>query len=131
MRILVAFDDDYRAYADALSKAIEAARPHLNVTTTGLETLQMQAARLDPHLVISSVPNPAAEQEEDDEEEVKLLLLAWVELSLDPHEPSRFCVSGRRWTSLNPSLEELLDVVEETELLVLSSSSQRWSRPAD
>jgi hypothetical protein len=41
MRILVAFDDDYRAYADALSKAIEAARPHLNLTTVGLEVLQM------------------------------------------------------------------------------------------
>jgi hypothetical protein len=125
MRILVAFDDDYRAYADALSKAIGAARSHLNVTLAGLEALQTQVARLDPHLVVSSLPNPAAEQEDDEEE--GNLLLAWVELSVDPHLPSQFCVASRRWESLNPSLEELLDVVDETELLVLSSSSSRRS----
>jgi hypothetical protein len=102
MRILVAFDDDYGAYADALSKAIGVARPHLNVVPVGLEALETQVARLDPHLVISSLPNPAAEQE--DEEEGKLLL-AWVELSVDPHLPSQFCVDNRRWESLNPSLE--------------------------
>jgi len=119
----VAFDDDYRAYADALSHAIRAARPHLNVTTAGLEALQTQVSRLDPHLVISSVPNPAVEQ--NDEEEGKLVP-AWVELSVDPRWPSQFCLSGRRWESLNPSLEKLLDVVDETERLVLiSSSSQR------
>jgi hypothetical protein len=37
MRILVAFEDDYRAYADALAKDISAARPHLDVATVGLE----------------------------------------------------------------------------------------------
>jgi len=117
----VAFDEDYRAYRDALSKAIGAVRPHLNVTTVGLEELQTQVARLDPHLVISNVPNPVAEQ---DEEEGKLVL-AWVELSVDPRRPSQFCLSGRHWESLNPSLEELLDVIDETERLVLSSSIRR------
>jgi hypothetical protein len=117
MRILVAFEDDYRAYADALAKAIRAARPHLDVAMVGLEPLLTEVARLDPHLVICSSPNPAAEQQEEGK-------LAWVELSVDPHRPSRFCVSGRRWESLNPSLEELLGVVEETEQL-LNSSSRR------
>jgi hypothetical protein len=117
MRILVAFEDDYRAYADALAKAIRAARPHLDVSTLGLEPLLTEVARLDPHLIICSSPNPAAEQQEEGK-------LAWVELSVDPHRPSRFCVSGRRWESLNPSLEELLGVVEETEQL-LNSSSRR------
>ena len=119
MRILIAFEDDYCAYADALAQAIRAARPHLDVVATvGLEALQTQTARLDPHLVISSVPNPAAEQE-DDEEEGKLVP-AWVELSLDPCRPSQFCVDNWRWELLNPSLEELLDVIDETERLVLS-----------
>jgi len=118
MRILIAFEDDYCAYADALAKAIRAARPHLDVVATvGLEALQTQTARLDPHLVISSVPNPAAEQE--DEEEGKLIL-AWVELSLDPNLPSQFCIDSWRWETLNPSLEDLLDVIDETERLVLS-----------
>jgi hypothetical protein len=118
MRILVAFEDDYRAYADALAKAIRAARPHLDVAMVGLEPLLTEVARLDPHLVICSSPNPAAEQQQEEGK------LAWVELSVDPHRPSRFCVSGRRWESLNPSLEELLSVVEETEQL-LNSSSRR------
>jgi len=123
MRILIAFEDDYCAYADALAKAIRAARPHLDVVATvGLEALQTQLTRLDTHLVISSLPNPAAEQ--GDEEEGKLIL-ALVELSVDPRLPSQFCVDSRRWESLNPSLEVLLDVVDETELLVLSSSSKR------
>jgi hypothetical protein len=117
MRILVAFEDDYRVYADALAKAIRAARPHLDVAMVGLEPLLTEVARLDPHLIICSSPNPAAEQQEEGK-------LAWVELSVDPHRPSRFCVSGRRWESLNPSLEELLGVVEETEQL-LNSSSRR------
>ena len=116
MRILVAFEDDYRVYADALAKAIRAARPHLDVAMVGLEALLTEVARLDPHLIICSSPNLAAEQQEGK--------LAWVELSVDPHRPSRFCVSGRRWESLNPSLEELLGVVEETEQL-LNSSSRR------
>jgi hypothetical protein len=118
MRILIVFEDDYCAYADALAKAIRAARPHLDVVATvGLEALQTQTARLDPHLVISSVPSPATEQE--DKEEGKLVL-AWVELSLDSNLPSQFCIDSWRWESLNPSLEELLDVIDETERLVLS-----------
>ena len=113
-RILVAFEDDYRAYADALAKAISAARPLLDVATLGLEALQAEVARLDPHVIICSSPNPATEQQEGK--------LAWVELSVDPHRPSKFCVSGRRWESLNPSLEELLGVVEESEQLLVGSS---------
>ena len=122
-RILVAFEDDYQAYTDALSNAIRAARPHLKVTTATLEALQREVARLDPHLVISNLPNPATEQEG------KLLLFpAWVELSLDPHLPSKFRVDSRRWESLNPSLEELLNLVEEAEQLALSNSSKPQRR---
>jgi hypothetical protein len=115
-RILVAFEDDYRSYADALATAIRAARPHLNVATAGLEAPQTEVTHLDPHLVICSSLDPFLEQEGK--------LLAWVELSVDPHQSSRFCASGRRWESLNPSLEELLSVVDETEQL-LNSNSRR------
>ena len=115
-RILVAFEDDYRSYADALATAIRAARPHLNVAMVGLEAPQTEVTHLDPHLLICSSLDPIFEQEGK--------LLAWVELSVDPHQSSRFCVSGRRWESLNPSLEELLSVVDETEQL-LNSNSRR------
>ena len=115
-RILVAFEDDYRSYADALATAIRVARPHLNVATVGLEAPQTEVTHLDPHLLICSSLDPFLEQEGK--------LLAWVELSVDPHQFSRFCASGRRWESLNPSLEELLSVVDETEQL-LNSNSRR------
>ena len=118
-RILVAFENNYRAYADALASTTKAARPHLDVVTIELETLQTEVARLSPHLVVCSSPNPATSQDSK---------LAWVELSVDPHRPSKFCVSGRRWESLNPSLEELLGVVEETEQLLVSSSRQPRAR---
>ncbi len=115
-RILVAFEEYYRSYADALATALRAARQHLNVATVELEAPQTEVTHLDPHLVICSSLDPFLEQEGK--------LLAWVELSVDPHQSSRFCVSGRRWESLNPSLEELLSVVDETEQL-LNSNSRR------
>ena len=62
--------------------------------------------RWDPHLLICSPPippNPINTRE------------SWVELSLDPERPSRVCLSEQRWETLNPSLEELLSVVDEAE----------------
>jgi hypothetical protein len=38
-----------------------------------------------------------------------------VELSLDPERPSRVRLGEQRWETLNPSLEELLSVVDGTE----------------
>ncbi len=103
MRVLVAFEDEYRAYADALVSFIRARRPHLDVATVGLEALQAQVGRFDPHLVICSLPKP------DTGENSRL---SWVELSVDPYRPSRFCINGHRWESLNPSLMELLGAIE-------------------
>ena len=112
----MAFEDDYHSYADALAAALRAARPHLEVATAGLGRLQSEVARLDAHLLICSSLGPFLEQEGR--------LVAWVELSVDPHRSSKFCVSGRRWESLNPSLEQLLSVVDETEQL-LNINSRR------
>jgi hypothetical protein len=112
-RVLVAFEDNYRAYADALAKTVKAARPRLNIATIGLAALRTELAHFDPHLVICSFSTPAVNQDGR---------LSWVELSVDPHQSSRFCVDGRRWVSLNPSLEELLSVVEETEQLLRNGS---------
>jgi hypothetical protein len=123
MRILVAFEDDYRAYADALAKAISAARPHLDVATVGLEALHVEVALLDPHLIICSSPNPIPPKQQEEG-----TLLAWVELSVDLHRPSKFCLRKQRWESLNPSLEDLVAVVEETERLLLGSSRRSGAR---
>jgi hypothetical protein len=47
-----------------------------------------------------------------------------VELSVDPNRASLICIDGRRWESFNPSLQELLDVVDETELVLVGASRQ-------
>jgi hypothetical protein len=108
-RILVASEDDYRTYAHAVARAIRELRPHAQVASTDLGTLEEEAARLDPHLVIlCSQPGTA---------DTVGSPVSWVELSPHPERPWRICVGQRCWESLNPTLEELLSVVDETERL--------------
>jgi hypothetical protein len=108
-RVLVASEDDYRIYAHAVARAIRELRPHAQVSSTDVETLKEEAARLDPHLVIlCSQPDIA---------DTVGSLVSWVELSPHPEWPWRICVGPRCWKSLNPTLEELLSVVDETERL--------------
>jgi hypothetical protein len=42
---------------------------------------------------------------------------AWVELSIDPQQPSRIRLGEQRLEKLNPSLEEVLWVVNEARKL--------------
>jgi len=44
--------------------------------------------------------------------------VAWVRLSDDPDEPSEFCLSGQRWEAENPGVEEVLEIIGETERLL-------------
>ena len=44
-----------------------------------------------------------------------------MKLSVDPNQPSLLCVDGQGRESLNPSLEELLDVVEDTESMLVGA----------
>ncbi len=43
-----------------------------------------------------------------------------MELRVDPNKPSLICIEGQRWESLNPSLSELFDVLEQTESILLA-----------
>jgi hypothetical protein len=45
---------------------------------------------------------------------------AWVLLSDDPDEPSEVCIDGRHRGLENPGLEEMLEIIDETEELVWS-----------
>jgi hypothetical protein len=47
-----------------------------------------------------------------------------VKLSVDPNQPSLLCMDGQRRESLNPSLEELLHVVEDTESLLMGATAR-------
>jgi hypothetical protein len=64
--------------------------------------------RFDPHLVVSSRPNTFEAGGR----------AAWVLLSEDPEEPSEVCIDGRHGRLENPGLEEVLEIIDETEELV-------------
>jgi hypothetical protein len=54
IRVLVAFDDQYNTYREVIASAIQVLRPQVEVSTTGLDGLEAQVARLNPRVVISS-----------------------------------------------------------------------------
>jgi hypothetical protein len=81
--------------------------------------LQTEVRRFDPHLIISSLPAPADSGR----------WFSWMRLSPDPSKLSEICVEGNRRELLNPSLGEVLSVLEETEgLLVGSNQGPRGAR---
>ena len=108
MRVLVASEEKYRIYRDSIARAIRNARPRIEVVGCEREMLEAEVARFDPHLLICSPPIPM---------ELVHDRLAWVELSPHPDVTWMICVGGRCWESLNPSLKELLWVVDEAEKL--------------
>jgi hypothetical protein len=58
--VLVAFEDQYRAYREVIGAAIQVLRPQVEVKTTDLDDLEAEVARLDPQVVISSRDKPAS-----------------------------------------------------------------------
>jgi F420-dependent methylenetetrahydromethanopterin dehydrogenase len=108
MRVLVAFEDDYRAYREVIAATIGVLRPHAEVQAASLEALGERIERFDPHLVVCSRPNtwdPGGR-------------LAWVELSVDLLRPTKICVGGSYSERINPTLEVLLMVIDEVEELI-------------
>ena len=108
MRILLSFEEKYRVYGQAMAAAIREFRPDVEVAVVDGEDLEEEAERFDPQLVITSAPVP--ENLVDDR-------LARIVLSPEPDQPSRFWVGERHWESTNPTLGEILPVVDETKRL--------------
>jgi hypothetical protein len=88
----------------ALAAAISYSRVYVGVYYPG--ALEEDIDRLEPHLIVCEPPIP---------ENPGYRVPAWIELSIDPAQASRFRVGQRSWESLNPGLEELLAVVAKTE----------------
>jgi hypothetical protein len=109
IRVLVAFEDDYRVYRDVIASAISISRPHIEVATAGLGTLTEEMLRFDPQMVVCSLPNTLDPTGK----------LAWVELSLDSVYPARVYLAGRySERRSHPALEMLLEVIDEAEEIV-------------
>ena len=117
MKVLLALEEEYRTYMEAMAAAIREFRPGIEVVaiTGGREDLEAGVERLDPQLVICSPPapeNPVSER------------LSLIEISLDSARPTNFRVGGRHWQSANPTLGEILSAVDETKGLFRASREQ-------
>ena len=117
--MLVATEDEYRAYREVLAAGIEALRPGTEVAAVGLDRLEGELARLDPEVVVCSRPDPAGPG----------VRRAWIELSLDSTRPARISLGGRRSESTNPTLETLLAVIDDAEGLPRSRGSREGRVP--
>src|SRR5687768_15181208 len=108
MRILIAYEDSHRAYAETMAGAIRGLRPRVEAALVQVRELEVEVGRFDPHLVMCNRPNTVEPGGRG----------AWVRLSDEPDEPSEFCLNGRCWGSENPGLEEVLAIVDEMEELL-------------
>lgn len=105
MRVLVSFEREYRVYMEAIASAIREFRPDVEVAVTDAGELEAEVGGFDPQLIITGLPVPENLVDEQ---------LARIELSPDTAQPSRFRVGERHWESTNPTLSEILSVVDET-----------------
>jgi hypothetical protein len=117
MKVLLALEEEYRTYMEAMAAAIREFRPDMEVVaiSRGSKDLESETKRLEPQLVICSPPvpeNPVAKR------------LALIELSPDSAQPTNFRVGERHWQSANPTLGEILSVVDETKGLFRASREQ-------
>ena len=109
MRILVCLENDYRTYREVIAAGIQILRPHTEVVSAELDGLEDEVRNFDPHLVICSLPATAGYGD----------IVCWVELSLEnPTQPSVVFIDGRYSEYNNPTLEELLRVLDEIEQLL-------------
>ena len=103
IRVLISFEDGFHAYRDTIAAAIRIVRPNAEVVTVEPVDIRETVKRIRPDVLIGS---PLTR---DDVEGVP----AWVELSLDPAKPSRVNLNGCYSETVNPTLDKLLDIMDE------------------
>ena len=108
MRVLIAYEERHHLYSEAIEALLRWRRPHIAVINVPLEGLADQLELFVPHLVVCSESNTVDPGG----------MVAWIELSPEPAEPSKVCLDGEHSEVSNPGLCELLEVVDEAEELV-------------
>lgn len=114
MRIMVALGDEYRVYRDMTAAVISILRPHVEVETAGLDALEEQLVRFDPHVLICSQPNIIDRGRK----------LTRIEISLDLTQPTTVHRCGRYSELSTLSLEGLLGVIDETERKLIQTKGE-------
>jgi hypothetical protein len=112
VRVLVAFEDDYRSYREVIAAGICVLRPRTEVETAPMQELEERFERFDPQLVICGQPNTLGSRR----------CAGWVELPLDPTRPTKICVAGRYSKHTNPTIDVLIAIIDEIEQLLLTNS---------
>ncbi len=115
LRVLIAYEADFRAYGDALKRSIRGLRPRVQLSVADSGALEAAVESFDPHLVVSDRPNtvdPGGRA-------------AWYTLCREPGEPSEVCLDGWRSVSENPGLEKLLTTIDELEAVLRSGREPR------
>ena len=108
LRVLVAYEDEYRSYRETLVAAIRTLRPHTEVVNAALAELEMMTPHAD--LVICS--KSYVHHTEG--------TLAWIELPNDPDRPAKIFLQGRCSEVNNLTLDGLIAVVDTVEDLLLA-----------
>ncbi len=90
---------------EAMASAIREVHTNVQLGVADAGELEAEVERFDPQLVITSPRVPANLFDQQ---------LGRIELSPDTAQPSRFRVGERRGESTNPTLGEILSVVDES-----------------
>lgn len=121
MVVLVAFE--LRSYSEAIGRAIQMLRPHLEVAISEPNELGAKVARLDPELVLCSRSNITDRSDKP----------AWVEFSPYERPGATVYLRGRYSELEQVELADLLAVVDLTEDLMradlASAAADAEARP--
>ncbi len=105
MKILVAFEDNYRSYREVIAEVIMSLRPRMEVRPARQEDLEEELASYTPDLVICGCSNAGYSRDR----------AAWVELSTTTDQLVAICLGGQQRKSEAPALNELLSIIDETD----------------
>ena len=106
IRILLAFEKDYRSYREVIAAAIRVLRPHVEVATTDPEGLEREAARWCPQLIVSSRSKTTLQSP----------TMAWIKVASDkPTQPSEVWLGQDRWETADPVMKTITQTVDSIE----------------
>lgn len=122
MRVLVVFEEEYRAYREVLAAGVQALRPGSRVSTTVPSDLENEIVHFDPQVIISSkAAIPGAGD-----------AVTWIELPTDPSRMTIMSIGGRRFERSNPTLSTLLEMVDDAKKRYrLKGTATNGVAPAD
>jgi hypothetical protein len=116
MRLLIAYEDSHNLCSEAMERAIRNSRPHLEIKIARTSELEAEIERFAPHMVLCERRNLAQPGGAG----------AWVKNS---YEPSEVCIDGRRWKLDNPTINELLAIIDETRSWCVPGTTWRAASP--